>query len=130
MRYLPAAAVTGGLAAVAIAFATPTAGATANRIAVLPGVNFGLGTNYGTGCTYMIEAIVDDAAVPVAFYDNGVPIGTIRPSGGVALLQWVPGSVGTHTIAAFQAPDAKQGIAIDIRVATGVHLGYGCNVFG
>ncbi|WP_454195762.1 hypothetical protein [Nocardia sp. Marseille-Q1738] len=124
-----AAAAVFGAAAVTMA-AMPTAGATVTQVGMYPGINFGLATNYGTGCTYTARAVVTDVVAPVVFYDNGVPFGVVRPSGGVALLTWVPATPGPHTVSAVQEPDASLVASIDVTVGNGVHLGYACAVFG
>ncbi|MGO4615492.1 hypothetical protein AB4305_14030 [Nocardia sp. 2YAB30] len=108
----------------------PSAGATVTQVGMYPGLDFGSATNYGTGCTYTARATVTDVVAPVAFYDNGVPFGVVRPSGGVALIDWVPATPGIHTVSAVQEPDAPFIASIDIRVGNGVHLGYACTVFG
>ncbi|MBF6543671.1 hypothetical protein [Nocardia brasiliensis] len=122
--------VVAGVFGVAAALAVPTAGATVTQVSMYPGINFGLATNYGTGCTYTARAAVTDVTQPVVFYDNGVPFAVVRPSGGTALSDWVPATEGPHTISAVQAPDDRIVASVDLRVGRGVHLGYGCNVFG
>lgn len=129
MRVGAAATVFGAAVAVTIG-GMPTAGATVTQVGMYPGVNYGLGTNYGTGCTYTARATVTDVVTPVVFYDNGVPFGVVRPSGAVALINWVPATPGPHTVSAVQGPDASFVARIDITVGTGVHLGYACAVFG
>ncbi|MEV0293773.1 hypothetical protein [Nocardia sp. NPDC050710] len=117
-------------AACAVLLDPPTAAATVTRIAVLPDINFGVHTNYGTGCSYTVEAFLSDAVGSVHFYDNGIPLATVAPSGGVALATWVPATPGKHTISAGQAPDGHPTASVDIRVGSGVHLGYSCLVLG
>ncbi|MEU4344874.1 hypothetical protein AB0H00_27040 [Nocardia sp. NPDC023852] len=126
MRVGAIAAVFGAAAMCAV----PSAGATVTQVGTYPGLDFGLATNYGTGCTYTARATVTDVVAPVVFYDNGVPFGVVRPSGGVALIDWVPATPGIHTVSAVQEPDAPFAASTDIRVGTGVHLGYACTVFG
>ncbi|WP_330229056.1 hypothetical protein OHA40_23565 [Nocardia sp. NBC_00508] len=128
MRVRVAAAAVFG-AAVTIG-AMPAAGATVTQVGMYPGINFGLATNYGTGCTYTARATVTDVVAPVVFYDNGVPFGVVSPSGGVALITWVPATPGRHTVSAVQEPDAPFVASIDLEVGNGVHLGYACAVFG
>ncbi|MFC9897146.1 hypothetical protein ACFVMC_25955 [Nocardia sp. NPDC127579] len=106
------------------------AGATATHIGVLPDINVGSATNYGTGCSYTIQAIVDDAVAAVYIFDNGVLLRALRPSGGTALLNWVPATTGVHTLSVAQAPDTGATASIDVRVGTGHHIGYGCVVTG
>ncbi|MEV6278962.1 hypothetical protein [Nocardia sp. NPDC051832] len=108
----------------------PGAGATATRIGVYYDINVGSATNFGTGCTYTVEALVTDPAAPVYFYDNGVPLNTVNPTGGAARFKWVPATTGIHTLSAMQVPDDVITATVDIRVGTGQHLGYGCVVFG
>ncbi|MFE7797508.1 hypothetical protein [Nocardia sp. NPDC057440] len=117
-------------ATAAITFATPTAGAAVRQLGVFPDNAYGLATNYGTGCAYTLEAILTEAVDRVFFYDNGVPLGGIAPTGGVALFTWVPTTVGRHTLAARQLPDNNIVATVDIRVGTGAHVGWACVVFG
>lgn len=123
------AAALGAVAAVAMAD-PPSAGATVTQVGMYPGLNFGLVTNYGTGCTYTARATVTDVVAPVVFYDNGIPFGVVRPSGGVALIDWVPATQGPHTVSAVQEPDAPYVASIDLPVGEGIHLGYACVVRG
>ncbi|MEV6255597.1 hypothetical protein AB0L97_20290 [Nocardia sp. NPDC051911] len=123
------AAAIGTGAAVALA-CPPVAGATVTQVGMYPGINFGLATNYGTGCTYTARATVTDIVTPVTFYDNGILFGVVRPSGGVALIDWVPATPGPHTVSAVQEPYAPYVAGIDLRVGEGVHLGYACVVLG
>ncbi|MEV0247732.1 hypothetical protein AB0H76_14155 [Nocardia sp. NPDC050712] len=116
-------------AAVAL-LGAPGAEATATHIRVMPDINFGSSTNYGVGCSYTIQALVTDAVAPVYFYDNGIPLSAQRPTGGTALLKWVPATPGPHTISVVQAPDDVITAAVEVRVGTGTHLGYGCLVTG
>ncbi|MFE7746942.1 hypothetical protein [Nocardia sp. NPDC057455] len=122
------AAAIGAIAAVTMG--GPSAGATVTQVGMYPGINFGSVTNYGTGCTYTARATVTDIVAPVVFYDNGVPFGVVRPSGGVALIDWVPATQGPHTISAVQEPYAPYVASIDLPVGEGVHLGYACVVRG
>ncbi|MGK8523705.1 hypothetical protein ACRS6B_20150 [Nocardia asteroides] len=108
----------------------PGAAATVTHVGMYPGINFGLVTNYGTGCTYTARAAVTDTLAPVVFSDNGIPFGVVRPSGGVALIDWVPATPGPHTISAVQEPETPYVASIDVRVGEGVHLGYACVVLG
>ncbi|WP_159847871.1 hypothetical protein [Nocardia sp. CY41] len=126
-RVAAVAAAIGTGAAVASAGA---AGATVTQVGMYPGINFGLVTNYGTGCTYTARATVTDTVAPVTFYDNGIAFGVVRPSGGVALIDWVPATPGPHTVSAVQEPVAPYVAGIDLRVGEGVHLGYACVVLG
>ncbi|MGK8490021.1 hypothetical protein [Nocardia asiatica] len=123
------AAAIGAVAAITMG-EPPSAGATVTQVGMYPGVNFGMATNYGTGCLYTARATVTDVVAPVVFYDNGVPFGVVRPSGGVALIDWVPATQGPHTISAVQEPYAPYVASIDLRVGEGVHLGYACAVLG
>ncbi|MBF6202656.1 Ig-like domain repeat protein [Streptomyces gardneri] len=108
----------------------PSAGATVTQVEMYPDINFGLVTNYGTGCTYTARATLTDSITPVVFYDNGIPFGVVRPSGGVALIDWVPATPGPHTISAVQQPETPYVASLDLRVGQGVHLGYACAVLG
>ncbi|MEV0339576.1 hypothetical protein AB0H49_11155 [Nocardia sp. NPDC050713] len=129
VRATVVASACAGAAAIALA-AAPGAQATATRIAVLPDLGFGLATNFGTGCGYTIQAFVTDAVSPVSFYDNGIPLATVAPTGGVALLKWVPATPGVHTISVAQVPDHAITAATAVPVGTGMHIGHGCAVFG
>ncbi|WP_405161411.1 hypothetical protein OG203_34455 [Nocardia sp. NBC_01499] len=122
-------AVAGMIGAAAVC-AMPSAGATVTQVRMSQGVNVGSATDYGTGCTYQARAALTDVVQPVVFYDNGVPFAVAKPSGAVALVDWVPATQGLHTISAVQAPDDIVVASADVRVGTGVHLGYACNVFG
>ncbi|KAA8888482.1 hypothetical protein F3087_15860 [Nocardia colli] len=122
--------VVAGMVGAAAVCAMPGAGATVTQVGMSPGINFGSATNYGTGCTYQAKAKLTDVVQPVVFYDNGIPFAVVKPSGGVALVDWVPATQGLHTISAVQAPDDSVVASVDLRVGNGVHLGYGCNVFG
>jgi hypothetical protein len=117
--------------AVAAVFSAP-AQATVTQLGATPDTNYGLGTNYGTGCDYTLQAFVDDPVAPVSFYDNGVPIGAVRPGGASALIPWVPVTQGVHHLTALQAgqPARLPAAFIDLRVGVGVHIGYGCVVVG
>ncbi|BDT96390.1 MULTISPECIES: hypothetical protein [Nocardia] len=126
-RVAASAAAIGAGAAVVSAV---SAGATVTQVGMYPGINFGLVTNYGTGCTYTARATVTDTVAPVTFYDNGIPFGVVRPSGGVALIDWVPATPGPHTVSAVQEPYTPYVAGIDLRVGEGVHLGYACVVQG
>ncbi|MEU7214341.1 hypothetical protein [Nocardia iowensis] len=119
-----------GAAVVATVGAASGAGATVTQMGMSPGISVGSATNYGTGCTYQARATVTDVIEPVVFYDNGVAFAVARPSGGVALVTWVPTTPGPHTISAVQAPDDTIVASLDLRVGTGMHLGYSCIVSG
>ncbi|TQM26576.1 Ig-like domain repeat protein [Nocardia bhagyanarayanae] len=129
IRATVVASACAGAAGIALA-AAPGAHATATRIGVLPDLGYGLATNFGTGCSYTIQAFVTDAVSPVSFYDNGIPLATVAPTGGVALLKWVPETPGAHTISVVQAPDRVSTAATAVPVGTGMHIGHGCAVFG
>ena len=117
-------------AAAALTATAPTATAAVTRMGVMPDSNYGLATNYGTDCAYTAEAYVSNAADPVSFYDNGVLLGVVRPSGGIALFTWFPKTTGPHTLSAAQAPDVTPIATVDVRVGTGVPVGFACVVFG
>ncbi|WP_141718048.1 hypothetical protein [Nocardia altamirensis] len=119
-----------GVAAAATVCVVPTAGAVATQVSIHPGLNVGSSTNYGTGCTYQARAAVTDVVQPVAFYDNGVRFAVVAPSGGTALVNWVPATEGPHTISAVQSPDFSIVASMDVHVGRGVHVAEGCNVFG
>ncbi|WP_194818126.1 hypothetical protein [Nocardia sp. XZ_19_385] len=123
------AAVCAAMSATAL-LGAPGAGATATRLGIFADINVGSATNYGTGCTYTVQAFVTDPVAPVYFYDNGIPLNTIKPTGGVAILKWVPATTGLHTLGAVQVPDDIITATVDVRVGTGQHLGYGCVVHG
>ncbi|WP_433621778.1 hypothetical protein [Nocardia sp. CA-120079] len=119
-----------GTAIAALACTAPTANAAVTRVGVMPDSNYGMATNYGTDCPATAEAYVSNAAEPVSFYDNGVLFGVVRPLGGIALLTWIPKTTGPHTLSAVQAPDVTPIGTVDVRVGTGVHVGFACIVFG
>jgi hypothetical protein len=125
-----ACAATLAAATAAIAIATPSAGAVVRQLGVFPDNSYGLATNYGTGCGYTLEAILTEAVDPVFFYDNGAPLGGIKPQGGVALFPWVPATPGKHTLMALQLPDNTVAAPVDVRVGDGAHVGWACVVFG
>ncbi|MEU1983877.1 hypothetical protein [Nocardia sp. NPDC019395] len=116
-------------AALAVAVpGAPRAAATATQISVMPDLNVGIRTNYGTGCTYTVRATLSEAVTPVTFYDNGAPFATIPPTGGgVALIQWVPAYEGGHTLQAVQ-PTGGNDMApsVQVFVGRGEHIGYAC----
>ncbi|MBO0854439.1 MAG: hypothetical protein J2P18_11795 [Nocardia sp.] len=122
----------GVLGAAAIALAGPqTADAAVNQLSATPNINFGSATNYGTGCGGQLQADVTDPVAPVTFYDNGVPIGTANPGGAYALLAWTPGQPGVHHLAAVQAGQAGgKAAGLDLRVGSGLPIGFGCLVGG
>ncbi|GAA5069385.1 hypothetical protein [Nocardia callitridis] len=113
-----------------LSVAMPTASATVTKVGALPGMHYGVGTNYGTGCEYTVVARVTDPVEPVAFYDNGIPLPVVRPSGGEALLQWVPATPGPHTLSAVQGSEQTPLASVDLRVGTGSHVAHACVVFG
>ncbi|MCP2293744.1 hypothetical protein SAMN04244553_0321 [Nocardia amikacinitolerans] len=129
IRAAVVASACAGAAAIALA-AAPGAHATATGIGVLPDLGYGLATNFGTGCGYTIQAFVTDPVASVSFYDNGIPLATVAPTGGVALLKWVPATPGWHTISVAQVPDQVTTAATAVPVGTGMHVGHGCAVFG
>ncbi|WP_228001010.1 hypothetical protein [Nocardia australiensis] len=114
----------------AIAVATPSAGAAVRQLGVFPENSYGLATNYGTGCHYTLRANLTQAVDPVYFYDNGVPLGSTAPQGGVAFYTWSPTTPGVHTLSALQLPNNDIVATVDIRVATGVPVGWACVVVG
>ncbi|WP_067649472.1 hypothetical protein [Nocardia harenae] len=115
----------------ALGWATaPEAGATATQMRVLGDINFGSATTYGTGCTYTVQVLVTNAIEPVTLLDNGIPIAVRIPDSGNALFTWIPAVPGPHRLEAVQAPDREPTVAGDVRVGTGVHLGYACVVTG
>lgn len=140
LRPHPAVRVTGGCrgamgaftAAVAsmvtVMFGAPSAGAEVTRVGVMPDMSFGFDTNYGTGCAYTVEALLTEAVSPVTFYDNGVPFATVPPAGGgIALVTWVPGYTGLHTLGAVQ-PGTGGDPSVQVLVGEGVPVGYSCLV--
>lgn len=127
------AAVTAALAAAALAAplaAAPDAAATATRMRVLADINFGSSTDYGTGCTYTVQVLLNDAIGPVTLFDNGIRVATIPPQGGTALFTWIPATPGPHRLEALQEPDREPTVFADVRVGVGQHLGYACVVHG
>lgn len=127
------ATVAAGLCACAAGLAVATAPAAAGAVTglkTLPNLTWGIDSDYGTGCTATIQAFVTDPVAPVYFYDNGIPLATVRPTGGVALVTWVPATPGMHRISAGQAPDAVAAVAVDVWTGVGTPVGYGCVVTG
>ncbi|WP_327144465.1 hypothetical protein [Nocardia sp. NBC_01327] len=121
-----------GMAAALTVLAAP-AGATATRVGVEPALSFGSATNYGTGCTYPVDAYVDDPSTPVGFYDNGIRFGVATPSGSIAIANWTPATTGAHRLQIIQQTPTRGGDVvpyIDLTVGTGLSTGSGCNVFG
>ncbi|WP_157224098.1 hypothetical protein [Nocardia paucivorans] len=113
---------------VAVMFGMPQASAEVTRVGVMPDMSFGFDTNYGTGCTYTVQALLTEAVTPVTFYDNGVPFATVPPAGGgVALVTWVPGYTGLHTLSAVQ-PSGGGDPWVQVLVGEGVPVGYSCLV--
>ncbi|QIS18599.1 hypothetical protein [Nocardia terpenica] len=132
-RRLGLALITGALGAAVVALASPAAAEPAvTRLGATPDTNFGMATNYGTGCNYTLQAFVSDPSAPVVFYDNGEILGVAKPTGAYAVFPWVPATPGRHTLAAVQSgqPADLPPATLDLPVGFGVHLGYGCNVFG
>lgn len=129
IRTTTAAAV--GCAAVAtIAALAAPAAATGTRVGIDPGISFGPATNYGTGCGYAIDGIVDDPVTPVVFYDNSVPFAVANPSGSLAQARWTPATPGPHRLQIWQhhAGAADVFPYVDIQVGTGLPTGSGCAV--
>ncbi|MFC9997061.1 hypothetical protein [Nocardia sp. NPDC127526] len=124
-------AATTTLAASAVLLCAP-AGATATQVGVDPGISFGSATNYGTGCTYMVNGYVDDPTTPVVFYDNGIPFAWARPSGRIAEVRWTPRTQGPHRLQVVQHSGPGEDVFpyVDVHVGQGVNAGSGCNVFG
>lgn len=106
------------------------AGATATRVGIDPGISFGPATNYGTGCSYDIDGIIDDPVTPVVFYDNSVPFAYAYPSGSLAQTRWTPTTPGPHRLQVWQhRPDGQDIFPyVDIQVGTGLPTGSGCGV--
>ncbi|MGW4243736.1 hypothetical protein [Nocardia sp. NPDC004722] len=124
-------AVAGCAALATLAALAAPAGATAVQLGIDPGLSFGMASNYGTGCSYDLDARVDDPVTPVVFYDNKVPIGVANPSGALAQLRWTPTTTGQHRLQIWQYhPDSEDVFPyIDVHVGTGFATGSGCNVF-
>jgi len=108
----------------------PSASATVTGVKALPNLSFGMATNYGTDCTATIQAYVTDPVSPVHFYDNGVPLATVAPTGGVALLTWIPVTPGSHRISVVQSSDPAVSRYVELPVGSGEPVGVGCAVFG
>ncbi|MBH0776501.1 hypothetical protein [Nocardia bovistercoris] len=105
----------------------PSAGATVTRVGVYYDTNYGPLTNFGTACTYTVEARLSSAVGPVSMYDNGILFATVQPTGGVAIAQWSPATRGTHTISAAQSTDSATA-GVDVFVGAGIPIGYSCLV--
>ncbi|WP_216897151.1 hypothetical protein [Nocardia alni] len=124
-----------GVAVAALAVglvAAPVASATATRVGADADINYGLGTNYGTGCQYTVEVSVTDPVQPVHIFDNGASIGWFRPNGGQAVAPWTPATVGNHRLTAVQTgtPAGAPTPYVNVRVGTGTHIGTSCAVTG
>ncbi|PPJ23112.1 hypothetical protein C5E45_29160 [Nocardia nova] len=135
VRRRAATVVSGGILGAAAVFAAAfpqTANAAVTRLGATPDMNFGIATDYGSGCSYTLQANVTDPVAPVTFYDNGVPIGVTPPGGAYALITWVPAVPGQHTLSAVQAgrPAQMPSATLDLPVGTGIRLGYACLVAG
>ncbi|NNH74304.1 hypothetical protein HLB23_31400 [Nocardia uniformis] len=124
--------VVAGVAALvgAAVLAAPNAAGTATRVGVEPGISFGPATNYGTGCSYPVNAYVNDPVTPVVFYDNGIAFAVAHPSGAIATAHWAPATPGAHRLQVIQhsAPGEDVVPYVDLRVGTGLHSGSGCIV--
>ncbi|MFD7842888.1 hypothetical protein ACFV4K_08140 [Nocardia sp. NPDC059764] len=131
IRTTTASAATLATVAALAALAAPAA-ATGTRVGIDPGISFGPATNYGTGCSYDIDGIVDDPVTPVVFYDNSVPFAVANPSGSLAQARWTPTTPGPHRLQIWQrhadSPDVFP--YVDIQVGTGLPTGSGCAVPG
>ncbi|WP_157171872.1 hypothetical protein [Nocardia higoensis] len=110
--------------------AAPSASATVTGVEALPNLSFGMATNYGTDCTATIQAFVTDPVAPVHFYDDGTPLATVAPTGGVALLTWIPATPGLHRISVAQSSDPAVSWYVDLPVGYGEPVGVGCAVIG
>lgn len=87
-------AVPAGIGAVALTVLAAPAAATATQVGAEPGPSFGSATNYGTGCSYVINGYVDDPSTPVVFYDNGIQFAVAEPTGAHATGRWTPATPG------------------------------------
>lgn len=117
-------------AAGSVTAVAPSAAATVTGVKTLPNLGFGLATDYGTDCTATIQAYVTDPVSPVHFSDNGVPLATVAPTGGVALLTWIPATPGPHLISVVQSSDPAVSRSVEVPVGYGEPVGVGCAVFG
>ncbi|WP_330182658.1 hypothetical protein OHB26_02740 [Nocardia sp. NBC_01503] len=124
-------AVPAGIGAVALTVLAAPAAATATQVGAEPGPSFGSATNYGTGCSYVINGYVDDPSTPVVFYDNGIQFAVAEPTGAHATGRWTPATPGAHRITIVQhtAPGEDVIPWLDLTVGTGLPTGSGCNVF-
>ncbi|MFE3222998.1 hypothetical protein [Nocardia sp. NPDC059228] len=129
IRTITAAAIGCATLATVAGLAAP-AGATATRVGIDPGISFGSATNYGTGCSYDIDGIVDDPVTPVVFYDNGIPFAYATPSGSLAQTRWTPVTAGPHRLQVWQRRPGGQDVFpyVDIQVGNGLPTGSGCGV--
>lgn len=121
------AAIAAATAALALTVGAPTASAAVSQLTVLPGISIGEHTLYGTGCTHQLYARLSVSGSPVTFYEDGVPLGTVIPNSGVALLNWVPTRTGPHSMAAVQD---GVGRGFDLTVGRGFLFGYSCIITG
>lgn len=116
-----------GTALLAMTLGAPSASAGVSQISVLPGISWGLETNYGTGCTHQLLARLSVGIDPVAFYDNGALLAVVAPTDGIATFAWVPASTGVHSLAAVQN---GVGRGIDVQVGRGYRFGESCVITG
>ncbi|MFE3262411.1 hypothetical protein ACFXPS_44125 [Nocardia sp. NPDC059091] len=124
---LPAPVAAFAAIAAGAVIAAPQASAhTISGLTVEPG----LGTGFGTGCSYQVSATVDADAERVIFIDNGWQIrgSTLQVSGNTASIRWTPTTTGMHVISAqFTMGDSAQKLTT-IGVGTGIDLGSACLV--
>lgn len=116
-----------GTALLAMTVGAPTASAGVSQLSVLPGLSFGLSTDYGTGCTHQLLARLSVGIDPVSFYDNGALLAVVTPTDGIATFEWVPSSTGVHSLAAIQN---GVGRGIDVSVGRGYRFGESCVITG
>ncbi|MFW0793395.1 hypothetical protein AAFP30_06245 [Gordonia sp. CPCC 205515] len=112
-------------AAAAVVVATAPANAVVSSITAQPGS----GGNFGTTCTYDVNASASGNKL-VNFTDNGVAIGGggVAPSGGIATVKWTPTTPGTHILKARQVGTLVTRTTT-VQVGQGLNLGSLCMAF-
>lgn len=123
-RAAAAATALFGAAAAAVVATAPANAAVSSITAVA-----GSGGNFGTTCTYDVNASAGGNNL-VLFTDNGVAIGGggVAPTGGIATVKWTPTTPGSHILRARQAGSLITRTTT-VPVGQGLNLGSLCMAF-